>query len=176
MAKTRRTNKTSGSVKQMEALPVGTLVHSMLSLAQFQAQMGSNWVVADGTSSVGTDYNIITGFPTIPDCRALFLRGLDLGKGGDVGRNLGTFQADSTASNGLTGNAVFGGGHGHTYTRSAGGSLIAASGSSWGVGTEPGVSVVGDGSHSHTLSIGSSESETRPDNIAVYIFIKINDN
>lgn len=177
MAKTRRTNKSSGSVKQLEALPVGSLVNSMLTLVQFQAQMGANWELADGGVVAGSEYNTLTGSSFKPDCRGTFLRGLDNGKGLDVGRVLGTSQVDATAPNGLNSTTTSTGDHGHTYDRAAPTGFVAASGSSWGIVTiAPGTSVNGPGAHGHSISVSSSDSETRPINIAVNIFVKINDN
>lgn len=46
--------------------PVGTVMRASLNLSQFQSQMGSGWVEADGQSCTGTAYETITGNSTVP--------------------------------------------------------------------------------------------------------------
>lgn len=88
-------------------LPVGTIIESMLTEAQFQAQIGNPspaiWVLADGRSAVGTSYQSITGFTTIPDLRGIFTRGKNNGRSdgkqnpdGDLA--LGTYSDDKFES------------------------------------------------------------------------------
>jgi hypothetical protein len=55
--------------------PVGMIVQSMLTEAQFQAINGTNWVLAAGQSVTGSQYATITGNSSIPDLRGMFLRG-----------------------------------------------------------------------------------------------------
>lgn len=82
---------------------IGQLVHSMLTLAQFQAQYGTGWVIADGTSCTGTAYASMTGATTLPDARGVVIRGKNNGRA-DGKQNpdgelaLGTFQTDQFAS------------------------------------------------------------------------------
>lgn len=80
-------------------LPVGTIIHSMLTTAQFQTQYGTNWVLADGSSCTGTKYASVTGATTVPDMRGKFLRGKNNGASGasynpDGDLVLGTYTAD----------------------------------------------------------------------------------
>lgn len=77
-------------------LPVGSVIHSMLTEAQFQAQAGNGWVLADGRSATGTVYKTITGASVIPDMRGAFLRakGSTYNPDGDLA--LGTYTADKT--------------------------------------------------------------------------------
>jgi microcystin-dependent protein len=66
-----------------------------------------------------------------PDLRSQFLRGLDAGRGIDVGRVLGTTQADSLKAHTHTGTTAAGGGHTPTGTTDVQGShthSVAASG------------------------------------------------
>jgi hypothetical protein len=78
-------------------MPVGSIIQSMLTLAQFQSIVGTSWVLADGGSCSGSVYESITGNSTVPDARSVVLRGKDNGRGlnpaGDVA--LGTYQADA---------------------------------------------------------------------------------
>src|ERR1035437_6683577 len=48
------------------ASPVGTVRYSMLSLAQYQARVGSGWVLCDGGSCAGSDYATKTGASVVP--------------------------------------------------------------------------------------------------------------
>lgn len=79
---------------------IGEIKASMMTLVQFQAQFGTNWVLANGGSAIGTKYATITGNVTLPDCRGMSLRGKNNGRAdgnqnpdGDVA--LGTMQLDS---------------------------------------------------------------------------------
>jgi hypothetical protein len=140
--------------------PVGMIVSSMLTLAQFQAINGSTWVLADGASVVGSSYAAITSNSTVPDLRGMFLRGKNNGRldgqqdpGGE--RTIGDLQADDFKS------------HRHD--------LIvydsAGSGNNYPTDYFPNTSVTGVNTTAIQLSGGS---ETRPKNIAVNYFIKIN--
>ena len=75
-------------------LPVGTIIHSMLTTTQFASEYGDNWVLADGRSVSGTKYALITGLGSIPDMRGAFLRakGSTYNPDGDLA--LGTYSAD----------------------------------------------------------------------------------
>lgn len=55
--------------------PVGMIVPSMLTEAQFQAINGTAWVLAAGQSAVGSVYATTTGSSTLPDLRGMTLRG-----------------------------------------------------------------------------------------------------
>lgn len=138
-------------------LPVGTIIHSMLSVAQFSTQYGDNWVLADGRSITGTLYASVTGATNIPDMRGKALRGKDHGVGSnpDGDTALGTYQADEFYS------------HIHAIDKSGGtgGSapdfdfnMVAASLFSGGTG----------------YTNASGGNETRMKNITVNIFIRIN--
>jgi hypothetical protein len=85
-------------------IPVGTIVETMLTEAQFQAEVGNtNWILADGRNVAGSRYTTVTGNSNIPDLRGVFLRSKNNGRSdgnqnpdGDLA--LGTFQADMYAS------------------------------------------------------------------------------
>lgn len=57
--------------------PVGMIVASMLTEAQFQSLNGSNWVLAYGQNISGSAYASITGISTAPDLRGRTLAGVD---------------------------------------------------------------------------------------------------
>lgn len=77
-------------------LPVGSVIHSMLTEAQFQAQAGSGWVLADGRSAAGSVYNTITGAGTIPNMQGIFLRGKGSTHNPDGNLALGAVTAAKT--------------------------------------------------------------------------------
>lgn len=149
-------------------LPVGTIIHSMLTTTQFASEYGDNWVLADGRSVSGTKYALVTGLGTIPDMRATILRGKDNSRGlnpdGDLA--LGSYTADKFASHV----------HQERYDNGSGSPTPAFT------------SVVAGGSHTtiygsdigltpsaiplNTSSTGSNE--TAPKSVTVNIFIRIN--
>lgn len=84
--------------------PVGSIIPSMLSSVQFQAQMGSpspvTFQLCDGSSVAGSLYATVTGNTNVPDFRGSFLRGQDQGRGLNPDGNLalGTYQGDTFVS------------------------------------------------------------------------------
>ena len=79
---------------------VGDIKQSMLTEAQFQTIHGASWTLMDGKNIAGSSYATITGNTTLPDARGQFLRGKNNGRtalegntSGEV--NLGTEQFDA---------------------------------------------------------------------------------
>lgn len=60
--------------------PVGSVVDAVLTEAQFQAQNGTGWVLADGRTVTGSAYATITGNSTIPDFRGITRRAKNNGR------------------------------------------------------------------------------------------------
>ena len=58
-------------------MPIGSVIISALTLAQFQTQNGTGWVLMDGTSCAGTAYATLTTFSLLPDAQGRFLRNYD---------------------------------------------------------------------------------------------------
>lgn len=52
------------SINQMTI--IGEVKFASLTLEQFQSVAGSNWILANGQSSVGTKYALLTGNNTVP--------------------------------------------------------------------------------------------------------------
>lgn len=151
-------------------LPVGSIVDSMLTEAQFQTQIGStNWVLADGGSCSGSEYESVTGNSTVPDLRAVVLRGKDNGRGlnpnGDLA--LGTYTADQYASHA---HSLTDPGHNHSiqaYTTAGNGAVGQAfpgTGTNLGTGT----------STTGITMANSGGSETAPKTVTINYFIRIN--
>lgn len=148
-------------------LPVGTVLHSMLSVAQFQAQYGTNWVLADGSSCTGTKYASVTGATTLPDMRGRFLRGKSHASGnnpdGDLA--LGTYTADRT------------GPHNHQQRVRLGTSSVDASvpsGAGFGPVYTSNYTEVNESASGPLNTKNNTGTETAPRSITVNIFIRIN--
>ena len=174
---------------KLKALPTGTIVASMLELERFQKIAGNAWKPADGRKvSAKSKYATLAGNTTLPDLRGMFLRGLnqfdpvkgprrDKYKDPDGSRRkAGKPQEDATSlpknkKNPFKGNAVSAGDHSHIYfkARREGG----RTGSDAKASSEAG-NTGSSGNHTHTVIItAGGDSETRPVNIAVVYYIKI---
>lgn len=139
-----------------DLLPIGSVIHSMLTEAQFQAEAGLGWVLADGRNVSTSRYKDITGNTTIPDMRGAFLRAKNNGstRNPDGDLALGAYTADKLAS------------HSHTFT--IGGSSSASNG---GYGR----AITDSAFSSNSANTGASGgNETAPKSITVNIFIRIN--
>jgi hypothetical protein len=124
---------------------------------------GSGWVLADGSAHPNSQYAQITGRANVPDLRGIFLRGRDHGRVNADGRGnpagnleLGAYQADMLVA------------HAHdveiaeptTNQTAELGPTVAPN----RMGTEVGV----------VQSNDTGGQETRPRNVTVNYFIKIN--
>ena len=147
-------------------LPVGTVIHSMLTATQFAAEYGDNWVLADGRSVTGTKYALVTGASTIPDMRGAFLRakGSTYNPDGDLA--LGQYTSSKFAS------------HDHQEQYVTGGTgPFPAFRSTTAPGTQTTIygqnlSLTSSGSPLNTVATGSNE--TAPSSVTVNVFIRIN--
>ena len=82
-------------------VPVGTVVPSLIPVAQFQALYGtfsatSTWALANGSDVTGSEYAKVMGRTTVPDLRGAFFRGAGNNTNGWVGGNINTYAEDST--------------------------------------------------------------------------------
>lgn len=141
---------------QTNIIPIGTIIHSMLTETQIQLVYGKSWVLMDGRNVAGSSYAAITGNNIIPDARGLFLRGKNNGSSrnpdGDIA--LGTYTADKYASHS----------HGVSWSGANGTTLS-------GSNVARGDSASGTFSNSVNASGGN---ETASKSMTVNIFIKIN--
>jgi hypothetical protein len=146
-------------------LPVGAIVSSMFTLAQFQAQNGLGWVLANGANVSGSSYAAITLSSTIPDLRGMALRGKNNGRvdgnqNPDGDSALGTYQADQFGTHQHVTNS-----DGVTDTNIAGYSYVANNGPN---------DLSGNSGISHGFTANSGGNESRMKNITVNHFIRIN--
>lgn len=152
-------------------LPVGTIIHSMLTTTQFQNEYGTNWVLADGSSCTGTKYALVTGASNVPDMRGRFLRGKSYGSGNnpDGDLSLGAYTVDKYGSHdhierwpSSAGSAI----------QTVGSPVVGASGSHYSPQSSTYLSTTQRQDPITTTSSGSNE--TAPKSITVNIFIRVN--
>lgn len=134
---------------------LGDVKYSVLEPGLFKKINGDGWVPMDGRIIAGDDLEKRTGMKSIPDARGIFIRGMNLGRDINTGdpdgdKNVGRYQTDGV------------GPHKH---RIAGGANGPGAHSTVGGNMEPFVSDDG----LNTLP------ETRPRNIALYVYIKISE-
>ncbi len=161
--------------------PIGTVIASVLDPPTFAESIGERegdaytkrkWILADGRDVIDTAYARLTKGGPVPNLQGMFLRGIDLKNR----REPGSVQNFSTAipTNNLTGITSPNGSHSHSggvgFSRSdrysVPGGPYAAVGATE-TGTVP--------SHTHDVTItGGGDAETRPVNVAVFYYIKIN--
>lgn len=160
--------------------PVGSIIESMLTEAQFHSQLGisTTWVLADGRNVAGSLYNSVTGSTTIPDLRGVFRRGKNNGRAdgnqnpdGDVA--LGTLQ---TSANLAHIHALTDPGHTHSITSYLSGGTTG--GTNQVLRGPINVATAGTAttnSNNVGLSVQSAGiSESRPTNVTTNVFIRIN--
>jgi len=167
--------------QQNSELPVGTIVASYLRPSQFAEAVGEiegdalanrTWILSDGREVVGTKFSVLTGGKPVPNLVGMFLRGLP-SKGP---REPGDVESYSTALPknpfaGLTSTDLP-----LTLPSAANPSGVDrynAGGSNYPVITAGKQQQVP--AHFHTVVINTGgDEETRPNNVAVFYYIKIN--
>ena len=145
------------------------------------------WLICDGSAVsraayselfdlIGTSYGAGNGSSTfnLPDLRGEFIRGADLGRGVDTGRQVGSTQSDDVKPPTHTGTTNSTGAHTHTYSIvTIGGGVNFASGGTYAIELTSDSTGSG-GTHSHTLTTNASGgTETRPRNVALVPCIKV---
>ena len=171
MAKTPRISPSLSSINKSDMNPVGMIVQSILTEAQFQALNGTGWVLMDGRNIAGSQYATITGTSALPDARGMFLRGKNNGRSDgnqnpDGEKNLGEFTTDAIRN--IAGNGWY-----PPTSFTPDGVLFFDTGSN-------GQGDIARGSNNgRTLRFDASRvvptaNDNRPKNLTVNIFIKIN--
>jgi len=177
-------------------LPVGTIIASMLEPNLFfEVYSRHHWAPADGNEAPNGShyYKIQSRYKAttkLPDLRGKFLRGLNnLGTSsvspskGDIAtdRKVGSYQRDTTKLPNRNFIVSSNGNHSHTMGRNGADTFSMAPGGasqrlahfstdSYGGGLKK--STDQNGAHTHTIRGG--DPETRPKNVAVYFYVKIN--
>ena len=146
---------------------IGEVKQGFISEALFQSQMGSEWVLADGRDVTGSQYHTITGITTIPDTRGQFLRGKNNGRSdgkqnpdGDV--VLGTQQDDTFKE------------HSHSVVYNSGGTVFQDGTKVFSNGGNTWANPTGLSSSTTNMIDNTGGNETRPKNVTINYFIKIN--
>lgn len=157
----------------IQAVPVGTVIDSMLTETQIQNNYGTAWILADGRNVAGSKYASITGSSTVPDFRGRYARAKDNGSGNDANGDaaLGTHRTNQNAQ------------HNHTLT-DPGHTHFTASNGTAGAGTLYAVSAAvaavnafGIPQTSNTTGISIANqggADVQVESIVVNKFIKIN--
>jgi hypothetical protein len=161
----------SSDLQQISNLPIGTIVPSMLQPTKFAKEVGDldrvtmKWVLADGEKDITNSlYAQLSGNTRPPDLRGMFLRGMNFNGNGqdpEKDRIAGEYQEDAL--------------HEHTHNTNAL-AIQWKAGGSWeegqGIRHNPNnkwiVATVTEVKDARTAK------ETRPKNVAVYFYIKIN--
>jgi hypothetical protein len=164
-----------------EGARIGDVRISVLPPAIFEED-NSGWVLMDGRNVEGSAYAERTLIDTVPNSKNRFIRGMggtyNFADGEGLNgrpREVGSFQTFSTAEP-TGGLSVTGGNHVHPYQ------LYYSDGTNTPAHVDPSPGefgtylsktqeTSGEGGHSHTS--GDWDNETRPDNISLYFYIKI---
>lgn len=138
---------------------IGQIIASPLDITDFQTYNGDSWVLCDGQNVAGSAFALFAGTNNVPDLRNEFIRGAS------STIPLGTQQSDATAVNGLT----FG------TTNYFAGSFSNSGITNQGIIDNQTISQVSSEELINQFNSGlGGDSETRPRNVAVNFFIKIN--
>lgn len=107
-----------GAINQLldNAPPPGTIVYSLLDETTFQAQAGTNWVLAQGQDISGSRLAILWGINIVPDFRGVYVRGRNYARSTSTGNAAGdfvpgTYENDRTGIHSHTITSI-----GHTHT------------------------------------------------------------
>jgi hypothetical protein len=77
-ARTTAQTQAATSVEIATKIPIGTIVSSMLTPPKMKELFGDAWIPADGRNvSSQSSYAVATGEKSVPDLRGVFTRGLD---------------------------------------------------------------------------------------------------
>ena len=146
----------SGGTTNISSMYLGTVFTSLLTESQMNT-IDSNVFLCDGRSCVGTSYELLTSNSTVPDMRGQFLRGLDptgIIDPDGAGRTLGDSQQDEFES------------HTHPYTDNSSSNVNHIAGG-------PSASARNVTTVNRTTS-ATGGAETRPKNISINFYLKVN--
>lgn len=168
--------------------PVGTIVASVLTEAEFQAEKGggTEWIIADGRSITGSRLQILTGVSNAPELRGRVLKGKNNGISTSLGdeageRALGNYQADALLQHQHTD-----AGHSHDQIFHSGNinhNVVSGVAGLNTVGRPPGAGpdfgffsavVQASGANITNVSGAAAAAENRVRNVCVNWFVRIN--
>jgi hypothetical protein len=162
-----------------QLMPVGSIIQSIMTEAEFQAEAGTSWILMDGRSIVGSKLARIKSISVIPNASGRFLR-----TAGGNAAALAVAQGQATAQNGLQAinNPVTSQADSPDHTHNlgyganvTGGSIATPSSFGGGSSAKSGFTST---NHWHSVTsnvtLSSADTETRPVNLTVNTFIKIN--
>ncbi|MEQ9089495.1 MAG: hypothetical protein RIE52_00305 [Balneola sp.] len=174
-------------------LPVGTVVHSVLPPEFFNAEYMGEWELLMGQKlndesrlyDALEKYSDRTLLDSLPDARGYFIRSMNHIVGANPQENItiGSVQNDATKlpNNNFRGRTTPDGNHTHRITGTHANGIGTNREAQRGAGdsnpdeytSAKGVS--DSGNHRHSVNINSGgDEETRPKNISLYVYIKIN--
>ena len=155
------------NLEKIANMPIGTILPSMLRPTEFAKEVGDldrkqvQWTLADGAKDIThSRYGQLSGNTKPPDLRGMFLRGVE------DGRQPGDYQADALQV------------HGHVTDALKVGQYVDRDTKELGYTTRGGADI-GTASVTAVTHIPGEKDvniadETRPKNVAVYFYIKIN--
>lgn len=156
-------------------VPIGTIVMTI-----HDTSVPTGYLVLNGQAISRTTYSALYGLYgtkygngngsttfNLPDLRGLFVRGLDEGKGIDVGRAIGSTQTDMVKNHTHSGTTDSGGAHTHTGTTSTNSHNHTGSTDAGGVHSHTGYTSTYSHAHTGTTSWNGDHSHTyyRPQNV-----------
>lgn len=160
---------------------VGDVKFSILNPGQFANENGDCWVPMNGANIFGSELASFMGISTLPNASGLFIRAHEYNDGQDPDRTpssaIATIQNDAYGSHTHTGTTNSAGSHSHSYMFKT--SSAASNSKSYllknDVDTPTSKNTGVAGSHSHTLTLDNAGGgETRPKNLNLYAYIRIN--
>ncbi len=162
---------------------LGDVKYSILKEDEFRHLNGESWIPADGRNIEGSDLHKITGMSSVPDARGMFVRAMGGSERPDdyrepESRGIGSLQQDTTRvpRKAFEGTTSESGSHTHAFNTAGiwNRSFSGASGTPRTAHFELG-DTLSAGNHRHEIRIEKGgDEETRPKNIAFYLYIKIN--
>jgi hypothetical protein len=155
---------------QTAPVPVGTVVSSLIPVAQFQALYGNfsanaTWILANGSDVTGSEYAKVMGRNTVPDLRGAFFRGAgnNATQTGWAGGNINTYAEDYTKRPNTAFTTVV------NDPLEYNGNTRGIAGAGWGRDE----SYLYAGRSIRNVS-GGGDAETRPKHYVVNYYVKIN--
>ena len=179
---------------QTEHNMLGNVVFSILEPSQFIEQNGEGWVLLNGAEITGSNLDLQYGISKIPNAQGQFIRIIDLNRSRDKridkGRKfqdqvIGSIEDYSTALpiNSFTASTESDGSHTHIVSVAGRHNsnnnetqyLSRTSNAKIAHTNHDGTALSAGSGHSHIIStLEGGDKETRPTNIILYAYIKIN--